>query len=138
MQTAPLIYFSSRSENCHRFVQKLNLKATRIIEDETLLATQPFVLLCPTYGGGAKGAVPKAVIQFLNIPENRQLIRGVIASGNTNFGAAYGLAGDIIAQKCQIPFLYRFELLGTPEDVNRVKTGLSTFWSSLTDQCVTR
>ncbi|TBL44486.1 class Ib ribonucleoside-diphosphate reductase assembly flavoprotein NrdI, partial [Klebsiella oxytoca] len=22
--TAPLIYFSSRSENCHRFVQKLN------------------------------------------------------------------------------------------------------------------
>ncbi|MBG6028743.1 MULTISPECIES: class Ib ribonucleoside-diphosphate reductase assembly flavoprotein NrdI [Proteus] len=139
MQTAPLIYFSSRSENCHRFVQKLHLKATRIIEDETLLATQPFVLLCPTYGGGGtKGAVPKAVIQFLNIPENRQLIRGVIASGNTNFGAAYGLAGDIIAQKCQIPFLYRFELLGTPEDVNRVKTGLSTFWSSLTDQCATR
>lgn len=138
MQTAPLIYFSSRSENCHRFVQKLNLNATRIIEDETLLATQPFVLLCPTYGGGTKGAVPKAVIQFLNIPENRQLIRGVIASGNTNFGTAYGLAGDIIAQKCQIPFLYRFELLGTPEDVNRVKTGLSTFWSSLTDQCITR
>lgn len=139
MQTAPLIYFSSRSENCHRFVQKLQLNATRIIEDETLLATQPFVLLCPTYGGGGtKGAVPKAVIQFLNIPENRQLIRGVIASGNTNFGAAYGLAGDIIAQKCQIPFLYRFELLGTPEDVNRVKTGLSTFWSSLTDQCITR
>ncbi|PAZ86712.1 class Ib ribonucleoside-diphosphate reductase assembly flavoprotein NrdI, partial [Escherichia coli] len=24
--TAPLIYFSSRSENCHRFVQKLNLQ----------------------------------------------------------------------------------------------------------------
>lgn len=139
MQTAPLIYFSSRSENCHRFIQKLNLKATRIIKDETLLATQPFVLLCPTYGGGsAKGAVPKAVIQFLNNPENRRLIRGVIASGNTNFGTAYGLAGDIIAQKCQIPFLYRFELLGTPEDVNRVKTGLSTFWSNLTDQCVTR
>ncbi|MCK9781769.1 class Ib ribonucleoside-diphosphate reductase assembly flavoprotein NrdI [Proteus columbae] len=139
MQTAPLIYFSSRSENCHRFIQKLKLKATRIIKDETLLATQPFVLLCPTYGGGsAKGAVPKAVIQFLNIPENRRLIRGVIASGNTNFGTAYGLAGDIIAQKCQIPFLYRFELLGTPEDVNRVKTGLSTFWSNLTDQCVTR
>lgn len=131
MQTAPLIYFSSRSENCHRFVQKLNIQATRIIENELLLATQPFVLLCPTYGGGGvKGAVPKAVIQFLNMPKNRHLIRGVIASGNTNFGSAYGLAGDIIAQKCQIPFLYRFELLGTPEDIKRVKTGLSAFWST--------
>lgn len=39
--TAPLIYFSSRSENCHRFVQKLNLQATRIKEDEPLQATQP-------------------------------------------------------------------------------------------------
>ncbi|OAT47790.1 NrdI family ribonucleotide reduction protein [Proteus hauseri ATCC 700826] len=132
MQTAPLIYFSSRSENCHRFVQKLNIQATRLIEDEQLLATQPFVLLSPTYGGGGtKGAVPKTVIQFLNIPENRHLIRGVIASGNTNFGAAYGLAGEIIAQKCQVPFLYRFELLGTPEDVKRVKTGLSAFWSTV-------
>ncbi|HCH51161.1 MAG TPA: class Ib ribonucleoside-diphosphate reductase assembly flavoprotein NrdI [Proteus sp.] len=132
MQTASLIYFSSRSENCHRFVQKLKIQATRLIEDEQLFATQPFVLLSPTYGGGGtKGAVPKTVIQFLNIPENRHLIRGVIASGNTNFGAAYGLAGDIIAQKCQVPFLYRFELLGTPEDVKRVKTGLSAFWSTV-------
>lgn len=139
MQTAPLIYFSSRSENCHRFVQKLNVQATRLNENEPLHATQPFVLLCPTYGGGGvKGAVPKAVIQFLNIPENRQLIRGVIASGNTNFGAAYGLAGDVIAQKCQIPFLYRFELLGTPEDVKRVRTGLSAFWSTVNEHCAMR
>lgn len=139
MQTAPLIYFSSRSENCHRFVQKLNMQATRLNENEPLHATQPFVLLCPTYGGGGvKGAVPKTVIQFLNIPENRQLIRGVIASGNTNFGAAYGLAGDVIAQKCQIPFLYRFELLGTPEDVKRVKNGLSAFWSTINEHCAMR
>lgn len=139
MQTAPLIYFSSRSENCHRFVQKLNMQATRLNENEPLHATQSFVLLCPTYGGGGvKGAVPKTVIQFLNIPENRQLIRGVIASGNTNFGAAYGLAGDVIAQKCQIPFLYRFELLGTPEDVKRVKNGLSAFWSTINEHCAMR
>lgn len=131
MQTAPLIYFSTRSENTHRFVQKLNIPATRIIGNETLLATQPYVLLCPTYGGGsAKGAVPTPVIHFLNIPNNRQLIRGVIASGNTNFGAAYAIAGNIIAQKCHVPFLYQFELLGTPKDVERVHTGLRTFWSS--------
>ena len=56
------------------------------------------------------------------------LIRGVIAAGNTNFGTGYGIAGDIIAAKCGIPCLYRFELFGTPDDVSVVRTGLEQFW----------
>jgi protein involved in ribonucleotide reduction len=63
--------------------------------------------------------VPKQVIRFLNDPQNRQLIRGVIGAGNTNFGDNYCMAGDIIAAKCRVPHLYRFELMGTPEDVSR-------------------
>jgi len=39
------------------------------------------------------------------------LLRGVIASGNRNFGEAYGRAGDVIARKCGVPWLYRFELM---------------------------
>ncbi|HHR6045324.1 TPA: class Ib ribonucleoside-diphosphate reductase assembly flavoprotein NrdI [Providencia alcalifaciens] len=135
MTTQPLIYFSSHSGSCHRFVEKLQLPATRIpighLPENAILATQPYVLLLPTYGGGSShGAVPKEVVHFLNIPTNRELIRGVIAAGNTNFGEAYALAGSIIAQKCAIPFLYRFELLGTERDVQSVKQGLKTFWES--------
>ncbi len=44
-----------------------------------------------------KGAVPKQVIRFLNDAQNRSNIRGVITAGNTNFGTAFCLAGDIIA-----------------------------------------
>lgn len=131
MVTESLIYFSSHSGNCHRFVEKLAIPATRlpIGPSNSLIATRPYVLLLPTYGGGgSKGAVPKEVIQFLNIETNRTLIRGVIAAGNTNFGDAYAIAGDIIAQKCRIPYLYRFELLGTPKDVQSVQRGLQTFW----------
>ena len=42
-------------------------------------------------------AVPVQVKRFLNDERNRSGIIGVIASGNTNFGEAYGIAGDIIA-----------------------------------------
>jgi protein involved in ribonucleotide reduction len=132
---ARLIYFSSASGYTHRFVSKLGLseadtaRLPLITKDPTLVATQPFVLVTPTYGGGdGRGAVPKQVIKFLNVKGNRDLIRGVIAGGNTNFYEAYCLAGDIISRKCKVPLMYRFELMGTPEDVTAVREGLERFW----------
>ncbi len=126
-----IVYFSSRSENTHRFVEKLGMRAARIpLGAEDLHIREPFVLISPTYcGDGGKGAVPKQVIRFLNDAENRSNIRGVIAAGNSNFGETYGLAGDVIAQKCRVPYLYRFELLGTAEDVANVKNGMGRFWT---------
>ncbi len=92
-----LVYFSSASDNTHRFVQKLGLPAQRIPLRPTepfLHVTEPYVLIVPTYGGGNEGgAVPRQVIKFLNDEDNRALIRGVIAAGNTNFGEKYCIAG---------------------------------------------
>lgn len=130
-----LIFFTSSSGNTGRFVHKLGRDAAQIplyLKDTPLLATRPYVLVLPTYGGtGGEGSVPKQVIRFLNNPQNRELIRGVIGAGNTNFGDNYCLAADIIAAKCKVPRLYRFELMGTPEDVARVNQGLDTFWTRL-------
>ncbi|WP_437582387.1 class Ib ribonucleoside-diphosphate reductase assembly flavoprotein NrdI [Paramicrobacterium sp. CJ85] len=127
-----LVYFSSVSGNTHRFVEKLGMPAARIPllpKEPALSVSEPYVLLTPTYGGGnGRGAVPKQVIKFLNDEKNRGLIRGVIAAGNTNFGEAYCLAGDIISAKCKVPTLYRFELFGTPDDVSVVHEGLDRFW----------
>jgi len=127
-----LVYFSSVSENTHRFIQRLGVDAQRIPvspKDPFLNVSEPYVLVVPTYGGGNEGgAVPRQVIKFLNDPHNRSLIRGVIAAGNTNFGEAYCIAGDIISTKCRVPYLYGFELLGTAEDVTRVREGLGRFW----------
>ena len=129
-----LVYFSSASENTHRFVGKLGYRSARIPlrrGDEPLVVDEEYVLVVPTYGGGSvKGAVPKQVIAFLNDPHNRSLCRGVISSGNTNFGEAYCLAGDIIASKLDVPLLYRYELLGTNTDVARVKERLEGFWQT--------
>jgi len=127
-----LVYFSSVSENTHRFVQRLGVPAARIpvrASEPPLQVDEPYVLIVPTYGGGNEGgAVPRRVREFLGDPHNRSLIRGVIAAGNTNFGAAFCIAGDIISAKCQVPYLYAFELMGTAEDVTRVREGLVRFW----------
>jgi protein involved in ribonucleotide reduction len=131
-----LVYFSSVSGNTARFIEKLGMRARRIpihAAGEPLVLDEPYVLVTPTYGGGTgrgveKGAVPKQVIRFLNDERNRALLRGVISAGNTNFGEHFGLAGDIISRKCSVPHLYRLELFGTPEDVDRVSEGLERWW----------
>ncbi len=127
-----IVYFSSKSENTHRFVCKLGFVSKRIpiSSREELKVDKPYVLIVPTYSGdGGKGAVPKQVIRFLNEAGNRSHLRGVISAGNSNFGATFGIAGDIISAKCQVPYLYRFELLGTEQDVANVKHGLERFWT---------
>ncbi|AUX94501.1 class Ib ribonucleoside-diphosphate reductase assembly flavoprotein NrdI [Mixta gaviniae] len=133
----PLVYFSSQSENTHRFITRLGLPARRIPIDkqQRLQIETPFILVVPSYGGGgARGAVPGQVIQFLNDEANRRRLRGVIAAGNRNFGTGFCLAGDIIAQKCQVPYLYRFELMGTADDIANVKAGVTEFWQRQTAQ----
>lgn len=128
--TAPfleLVYFSSKSGNTGRFVDRLGLPSTRILEetDQLICMSKPFVLVCPTYADGeGRGAVPKQVIRFLNNPDNRNHLLGVIGTGNRNFGDTFALAGRIIAEKCKVPLLYTLELAGTDTDVARVRAGL--------------
>lgn len=128
-----IVYFSSTTGNTHRFVEKLGLPSARIPlrrGDEPLKVNEPYVLVCPTYGGGASlnhensRPVPVQVIRFLNDKENRELLRGVIAAGNSNFGPDFCKAGDVIAAKTGAPYLYRFELMGSEEDVETVRENL--------------
>ena len=132
-----IVYFSNVSEYTKKFVDRLGLPAVRIPVRKTEsmpVVSDPYVLIVPTYGGsleitGKNGAaVPRQVVAFLNNAHNRNLCRGVIAGGNTNFGSDFGRSGNVISKKLEIPYLYRFELMGTQEDVIRVREGLEEFW----------
>lgn len=129
-----LVYYSSASGNTARLVARLGMPALRIPispKEPLPLPGGPFVLVTPTFADGqGRGAVPKPVIRFLNDPDRRALLRGVIAGGNRNFGATFALAGDVIAQKCKVPVLYRFELAGTDTDMTRICAGLMKFWGA--------
>jgi protein involved in ribonucleotide reduction len=121
-----IVYFSNYSGNTKRFVEKLTNNARRIPIDytadaDTVGVCVPYILVVPTYGGGSeKSAIPRQVRTFLNVPENRQLLRGVIGTGNTNFGEHYCKAAELISAKTGVPIIARVEILGTPEDIELI------------------
>ncbi len=128
-----VVYFSSHSNNTARFVDKLGIDNLRIpIDlDKHVKATQDYVIICPTFAGGGEfwqGSVPKQVVNFLNDKNNREKCKGIIASGNTNFGETFALAGPVLSQKLRKPLLYQFELLGTKSDVENIRKVLIDFW----------
>ena len=123
-----IVYFSNKSENTHRFVKKLGIENNfRIPLDATrrcpYVYTKPYVLFVPTYGAGNDGhSIPWQVKEFLYVRSNRDLLRGIVGFGNTNFGTTYCKAADLISAKTGVPVLAKIELLGMPEDVELVKT----------------
>ena len=132
-----VVYFSSSTENTRRFVDKVGIPSVRlpvIRKDPPIKGDAPYVLIVPSYGGGRmepKHAIPKQVMTFLKDPESRDNCVGVISSGNMNFGEAYLIAGKLLSEKLKVPFLYGFELLGTPVDVDRVREGITSQWGTL-------
>lgn len=124
-----IVYFSNYSGNTKRFVEKLDERnAIRIPisgGDCGITVNQPYVLLVPTYGGGeGRAAIPRQVRSFLNIKENRELLRGVIGFGNTNFGEHFCKAADLISAKTGVPVIAKIEIFGTEADVEKVKERL--------------
>jgi protein involved in ribonucleotide reduction len=125
-----IVYFSNYSGNTKRFVEKLTNginNATRIPINPGpgsigLVANNDYVLFVPTYGGGSeRSAIPRQVRGFLNIPENRDKLRGVVGFGNTNFGEHFCKAANLISQKTGVPIIAKVEIFGTPEDVIKVR-----------------
>lgn len=128
-----LVYFSNYSENTKRFVEKLTYAGIRIpvkpSDARNLTMDAEYVLVVPTYGGGNESpAIPKSVKVFLNNPVNRNFLRGVIGTGNTNFGEHYCKAAYMISAKTGVPVIAKVELIGTPEDVEQVKHRLEILY----------
>lgn len=131
-----IVYFSNYSGNTKRFVERLTDAGIRIpirpSDAGELLVDSEYVLVVPTYGGGAESpAIPKSVKIFLNNLRNRDLLRGVIGTGNTNFGEHYCKAADMISEKTGVPIIGRVEIFGTDDDVQKIKERLELLYGQL-------
>ncbi|MGR3287980.1 class Ib ribonucleoside-diphosphate reductase assembly flavoprotein NrdI [Bacillus sonorensis] len=115
-----LIAYYSLAGNVRRFVSKTGLPAVEIKSD--LMLTEPFVLVTGTYGFGQ---VASTVWEFL--ADNGDLMTGVAASGNKNWGSNFAKAADLIAEEYGVPIVHKFELSGTTEDVAKVREFASEY-----------
>lgn len=109
-----MIAYASRTGNVSFVISKLNLPNIEI--SEGLHLKVPFLLF--TYTDGL-GDVPARVSFFMK--HNHPYCRGVIVSGNSNFGHdVFGMAGDKLAMEYGIPLICKLDLRGFPQDYEKI------------------
>ncbi|HWL23188.1 MAG TPA: class Ib ribonucleoside-diphosphate reductase assembly flavoprotein NrdI [Ureibacillus sp.] len=110
-----MIVYASRTGNVKYIVSKLQVESIEITPNLNL--DKPYLLLTYT---DRLGEVPTIVAKFLE--SNYQLCRGVVVSGNSNFGhGMYGAAGDKIAKAYHIPLVRKIELRGYHSDYEAIQ-----------------
>jgi protein involved in ribonucleotide reduction len=123
----PVVYYSTKSGNTRRFARRLGFSLHEITAENTLQIDTPYILIVPTYNG----RVPTPVTRFLERPEHRLGLRGVVAGGSSNFGRDFGAAGRIISREHDVPLLHVFELTGLPEDTTKLQHTATALWNTL-------
>lgn len=109
-----MIAYASRTGNVRYIVGKLNLPNIEITKD--YIMTTPFILC--TYTDGL-GDIPLVVQSFMK--NNASLCRGIVVSGNSNFGLdVFGLAGDKLASEYRIPLVRKIDLRGFAKDYEAI------------------
>ena len=110
-----MIAYASRTGNVRYIVSRLQLPAVEIEEGRTI--AEPFLLF--TYTDGL-GEIPPKVKLFLE--RCGKYCRGVIVSGNSNFGhRVFGGAGDAIARQLRVPLVRKIDMRGYVEDYEAIQ-----------------
>lgn len=105
-----MIVYASRTGNVRSIVSKLGIKNVEI--NDGLFVKEPFFIF--TYTDGL-GNVPKVVNEFME--NNHGYCKGVIASGNTNFGdSLFCASADKLSKQYGIPIIHKVEIRGFKKD----------------------
>ena len=117
-----MIVYASRTGNVRAIVQKLGLPAKEL--SQVSIVDSPFLLF--TYTDGL-GSVPPSVATFM--ASYHSLCKGIIVSGNRNFGHAFfGRAGDLLAERYQLPLVEKLDLRGTAANYEVIQRFYHTIW----------
>lgn len=119
------IAYYSLSGNISRMLQESGLSLANCIDVKKLGSAEKiesdFILITSTY----TDRVPAPVLRFLGEIEKAgklSLMRGVIGSGNRNFGPDFCAAAHHIASDYSLPVLLEVEVWGTKEERDMLRS----------------
>ena len=120
-----MIVYASRTGNVRNVIEKLGLPAIAI--DQAKIINEPFLIF--TYTDGL-GSVPTVVESFMQ--KHHSICKGVIASGNRNFGhTQFGRAGDLLAIYYNLPLVAKLDLRGTTADYEKIQLFYHSIWKEV-------
>lgn len=108
-----LVVYDTLTKNCERFSNKLPKNKFDTCHIKEYDGFSNFILITYTINFGK---IPKTTEDFLSKYSDKML--GICSSGNKNWGAYFGIAGNKISTKYGVPLISKFELQGTNLDVD--------------------
>ncbi len=115
------VVYASRTGNIEKFLAKAGVSDSLKIVEGCEKISNNYILI--TYTSGL-GEIPKEVENF--VKHNSSFLKGVIGSGNRNWGSSYCNGAKLISQNHNIPLLMTFELSGRISDVVKFKRILNS------------
>ena len=108
----------SLTGNCKRFIDMCKILEEDVIDlwEIDYEVDFDYILITPTIGFGK---VPEDVERFLE--KNNKYLKGVVGSGNKNWGNRFAKAADTISEQYDVPLLMKIELHGNTKDLIKFK-----------------
>lgn len=115
-----IIVYDSLTGQGKKFASKLGYKAVNIKDYQN--NDDPVVFLVTRSFNF--GEIPKTTLDFLKKFHERVI--GTAVSGNRNWGANFGKAGEVIEKEFGIPLVTKFEMGGFEVDIKKTKNFLES------------
>lgn len=109
-----IVAYASLTGNVRRFITNLDGFERIEISSDTVI-NSPFVLITYTTG---KGQTPREVVHFLERGDNSKNLKGVIGSGNRNWGRNFCKGAKSVSNFYNVPLIHEFEMSGSLDDIS--------------------